>query len=610
MCGIVGYAGHQDCGALLLDGLQRLEYRGYDSAGLAIHDGTSLQRRRAQGKLAHLREAFAREPLQGTLGVAHTRWATHGAPSERNAHPHRSGTVVLVHNGIIENYTELRAVLETRGVTFESDTDTEILGHVIADGRARGLDLLGALRAALAQVRGSWAVVVADDAFPGELVAARHAAPLVVGLGEGENFVASDVPAILAHTRRVIFLEDGDVVQVRADGVQVEDAAGNPVVRPVQAIQWDPVSAEKQGYKHFMLKEIHEQPARVVDTLRGRIHPSDHSVDLGEIGLGDDLGLQVDRVVLLGCGTSWHAGLVGRYWLEAWGRLPVEVELASEYRYRNPVVTGRTLVVAVSQSGETADTLAAVREAQRLGARTLAVCNVIGSSLARLCERVLYTHAGPEIGVASTKAYTTQLAALALLALGLGRARGTLAPETSAQLAEALRRIPSLMEEALQLDEALRGWVTAVQGARSVLFLGRGTQYPTALEGALKLKEISYIHAEGYAAGEMKHGPIALIDSEMPVVVCAPHDPWLEKSLSNVQEVLARGGRVLLITSEDVPAGQLPAQAAVVRVPQADPAFYPLLTTVPLQLLAYGVADAKGTDVDQPRNLAKSVTVE
>ncbi len=607
MCGIVGYIGHQDCGEFLLDGLRRLEYRGYDSAGVAIHDGQGVRRIRAEGKLASLERSFRQEPVAGTIGIAHTRWATHGGPTERNAHPHQVGSVVLVHNGIIENYAELRAELQKTGRTFESDTDTEIVAHLIDSMRADFGSLHETVCAVLDRVHGSYALVVMETEHPDELVVARFASPLVLGLGDGENFAASDVPAIMSHTRNVIFLDDGDTAVIRADGVQVYGADRRSVEREVKRILWDPVSAEKQGYKHFMLKEIHEQPARIVDTLRGRILPAEQRVELDELKLNRDWVRDIDRIVILACGTSYHAGMVGRYAIEQLARVPVEVELASEFRYREPVLTARTLAIAISQSGETADTLAAVREARRLGATSIAVCNVMESTIARESGNVIYTHAGPDIGVASTKAFTTQLAALYLLALWLGRQRGTLTKERESYLTEQLRLAPALIEETLQLEEQIRDAGPRFAEGTSCLFLGRGNQFPIALEGALKLKEISYIHAEGYAAGEMKHGPIALIDAHLPVVAIAPRDGQWEKMRSNVEEVRARGGRLIVVTTE---AGAFEGAELELLIPTIDELFLPLLTVVPLQMLAYSIADAKGTDIDQPRNLAKSVTVE
>ena len=609
MCGIVGYVGARQCAAMLLEGLRRLEYRGYDSAGLAIHDGTRIQLVRAEGKLRELERAHIAEPIDGTIGIAHTRWATHGTPVTRNAHPHRVGSIVLVHNGIIENYAELKAELAAAGAEFTSDTDTEILAHLIAHAREQAPTLHAAVEAVLRQVRGSYALVVLDERDPTTLVAARNASPLVLGVGKDEMFAASDVPAIMAQTRDVIFLEDGETAVLTMSGVSLFDAHGAPIERATQRILWDPVSAEKQGYKHFMLKEIHEQPARIVDTLRGRISMDDHRIQLAEVQLDDAFLQNIDRIVVLACGTSWHAGLTARYALEALARVPVEVDLASEFRYRSPVLSDRTLAIAISQSGETADTLAAIREAARLGAKTLAVCNVMGSTLARDCGNVIYTQAGPEIGVASTKAFTTQLAALYLFALWLADRRGTVSREQLALHIDGLRAMPTAIEQAIGLEEQIRGFAKDYVHARGFLFLGRGQQFPIALEGALKLKEISYIHAEGYAAGEMKHGPIALIDDDLPVVVLATDNDLYEKTASSLEEVKARGGRLISVATEGN-RGLDRFSEHVLEVPACDPMFEAMVNVIPLQILSYCIADAKWTDVDQPRNLAKSVTVE
>jgi glucosamine--fructose-6-phosphate aminotransferase (isomerizing) len=609
MCGIVGYVGHQDCGGILLDGLRRLEYRGYDSAGIAIFDGEAVVRVRAEGKLANLAERFYREPVRGTTGLAHTRWATHGRPVERNAHPHTAGTITVVHNGIIENYAELREELRADGAEFASDTDTEIVAHLVARARPTSASLHAAVVHALSRVRGSYALVVLNADEPDQLVVARNASPLVLGVGQGETFAASDVPAIIAHTRDVIFLNDGDTAVLRASGAEIFGADGARVVRPVKRIQWDAVAAEKQGYKHFMLKEIHEQPARIADTLQGRLGPAHDTIELPELGMSDAELAKIERVLIVACGTSWHAGLVGRYAIEKLARVQVEVDLASEFRYRDPVIGPNTLAIAISQSGETADTLAAIREAARRGATTACVCNVIESTIARETGRPLYTHAGPEIGVASTKAFTTQIVALLMFAIRLGRARKAIDADGESELVAALRRIPVQMEGALELESTIRAFANDFKGVGDFLFLGRGVQFPIALEGALKLKEISYIHAEGYAAGEMKHGPIALIDADLPVVVLATQNSQYEKTISNLEEVRARGGRVIAIATEG--DTNIAAHCEhVLYVPRAHELLESLITVVPLQLLAYCIADAKGTDVDQPRNLAKSVTVE
>jgi len=611
MCGIVGYVGPRPCVDLIVGGLRRLEYRGYDSAGVAVIGPHGLEVQRSKGKLSNLVALLQEKPLQGTTGIGHTRWATHGRPSDENAHPHRYRGVAVVHNGIIENHLELKSALAARGHKFSSETDTEIFAHLIAaalEGKAKG-DLPQAVREALKEVRGTYAIAVVCEAAPGTIVAAKNASPLVVGYGEGESFLASDVPAILEHTRQVNYLEEGELAVLTAQGIAIEDRDGRPVSRPARRIEWSAVAAEKDGHKHFMHKEIFEQPRAVADTIRGRISLEEGDVALDGMALDAGYARSLDRVVVVACGTSWHAGLSGRLMIESLARLPVEVELASEFRHRDPVVGERTLVLAISQSGETADTLAAVKEAKKRGARTFAICNVLGSAIPRECEGTLYTHAGPEIGVASTKAFTTQLAALFLLAVKLGRLRGTLSAEDARRHLEALTRLPQQMDQVIRQEPAVLPVAKRCAQARDVLFLGRGTQFPVALEGALKLKEISYIHAEGYAAGEMKHGPIALIDEQLPVVVLATREPSYEKTLGNMQEVRARGGQVIAVVSEgDVHAASLAMLS--LSVPETTPLLTPLLTSIPLQFLAYHVADLKGTDVDQPRNLAKSVTVE
>ncbi len=609
MCGIVGYIGHRPCGDILIDGLRRLEYRGYDSAGVAIWDGERVIRIRAEGKLRELEKRFLTEQPVGTVGIAHTRWATHGPPVERNAHPHQVGRITLVHNGIIENYADLRRDLQADGAVFTSDTDTEIVAHLVSRAVETTETLRDAVLDAISHVRGSYALVVLDGERPDRIVAARSASPLVLGIGEGEFYAASDVPAIMMHTRDVIFLEDGDVAELTRDGIDIIDATHQSVERPVKRILWDPISAEKQGYKHFMLKEIHEQPDRIVDTLRGRIQQDDFSVVLPEIALDPEWLKGIDRIIILACGTSYHSGMVGKYAIESIAKLPVEVDLASEFRYRDPIVTERTLAIAISQSGETADTLAAIREAQRLGARSVAIVNVMESTIARECQNAIYTQAGPEIGVASTKAFTTQLAALYLLAIWLGQERGTLPVVERRELVQGLREIPGAIERALECEEPIRAFAKEYVSATSFLYLGRGNLFPIALEGALKLKEISYIHAEGYAAGEMKHGPIALIDDDLPVVVLAPEGRVYEKVVSNLEEVKARGGRLIAIhTAGDERLA--PFAEHLISIPSVPDVFLAIVAVIPLQVLSYCIADAKGTDVDQPRNLAKSVTVE
>jgi glucosamine--fructose-6-phosphate aminotransferase (isomerizing) len=640
MCGIVGYVGEKECAPILVEGLRRLEYRGYDSAGLALHTGrasrsgqTSIEIVRAVGKLANLEAALKKSPLAGHTGVGHTRWATHGRPSEANAHPHVAGRVAVVHNGIIENHVALRRQLEAKGVRFSSDTDTEIVAHLIDQALTAGAArLVDAVRAALQQVRGAYGIAVVSGDAPDEIVVAKAESPLVIGIGIGEMLCASDIPALLAHTRDVIFLHDGEIAVLKRDGVEITTLAGAPVQRAPKRIDWSPTQAEKGGYKHFMLKEIHEQPRAVEDTLRGRVDLVEGDVVGEEIGIGAELAKKIQRVCFVACGTSSHAAMAGRYWVEQLAGIPATVEIGSEVRYRNAVFSETDLVVAVSQSGETLDTLAALKTAKAKGAHTLAVANVFDSAIPRASDAALYTHAGPEIGVASTKCFTTQLVAMLLLAAYLGRRRGTLSKAEGQRVLEALAGAPHKMREVLSKAEDVRHLAKRYMRANHMLFLGRGTSFPIALEGALKLKEISYIHAEGYAAGEMKHGPIALIDEEMPVVVVVPRDAHYEKTFSNMQEVKAREGQLIavctqgdmdvraLLTSDAAPRsrdggsrgtrGAMHEEPDILEVPDAAPEVLPLLTVLPLQLLAYYMADLKGTDVDQPRNLAKTVTVE
>ncbi len=606
MCGIVGYAGSRDATSVLISGLRRLEYRGYDSAGVAVLVGKQTQVVRCRGKLAALEKLLAENPPKGTLGIGHTRWATHGRPSDENAHPHRSGSVSVIHNGIVENHAVLRDRLKAAGREFQSQTDTEVIAHLVDEAVVAGAkSLADAVRKALKQVEGSYAIAVMSDRYPDEIVAAKNSSPLVIGLGDGERFLASDAPAILEYTREMIFLEDGDVVALGRNSTVITDIDGNPIVRTPRTITWTAGQAEKAGYPHFMLKEIHEQPQAVSDTLRSRL-----LLDTSDVTLdGQSLGEIAGRVVILACGTSYHAGLVGKFLIENVARIPCEVDLASEFRYREPVVGAKDLVVAISQSGETLDTLCAIKEAKARGARALAICNVVDSAIARASDLVLYTHAGPEIGVASTKCFTAQLAALALLAIHLGRRSGALVGKAAADLVGDLVHMPHKMSETLRATGNLRELARKYMHARDFLFLGRGTNYPIALEGALKLKEISYIHAEGYAAGEMKHGPIALIDDGLPVVVIATQGKGYDKVLSNLAEVRAREGHVIAVATKGDEAIKSLCQD-VLWVEDAPPLLQPLVTVLPLQLLAYSMAVARGTDVDQPRNLAKSVTVE
>jgi glucosamine--fructose-6-phosphate aminotransferase (isomerizing) len=622
MCGIVGYVGlERSAQEVLVEGLRRLEYRGYDSAGVAIWGEAGLAVRRALGKLVKLDDMLRDAPLTGRVGLGHTRWATHGKPSEGNAHPHRAGSVAVVHNGIIENYREIHGELEGDGREIRSETDTELIAHLIDREIARGADLLTAVRDATRRLVGSYALGVLCDAHPDTLVVAKNGgSPIILGVGQGESFLASDIPAILPYTRRMLFLEDGEFAALTRDGVQITDADGHPVERPEKAIQWDPVSAEKGGFDHFMQKEIFEQPRAIRDTIGTRAYQDDGVLDLDGIDLSGEAVKKIDRVFLIACGTAYYSCLVGKYMIEQMAGIPAEVDLASEFRYRRPIVDQNCLVVPVSQSGETADTLAALREGKRRGARVLSICNVRDSTIARESHDVLYTHAGPEIGVASTKAFTTQLVVLYLLALKLGMERKTLSSQEVDSAAADLRRLPRMVEETLQLDAQIRQVAHRYFKVPNFLFLGRGIMYPIALEGALKLKEISYIHAEGYAAGEMKHGPIALIDEmkhgpialideNMPVLVIANRSPVYDKVVSNLEEVRARDGQVIAIAS--IGDEKIAARAdAVIRIPDLGEFLTAIVATLPVQLLAYHVATFKGTDVDQPRNLAKSVTVE
>jgi glutamine---fructose-6-phosphate transaminase (isomerizing) len=608
MCGIVGYVGPREAPPILVSGLRKLEYRGYDSAGLATISDHRIEVRRSVGKLDHLDAALREQPLHGTPGVGHTRWATHGRPSEQNAHPHRAGKVVVIHNGIIEDFLELRHALAKRGRTMASETDTEVISHLIDEFVAQGCGLAEATRRAIAELEGSFAIVVLSESEPDRLVAAKNATPIVLGLGEGENFVASDIPAMLEHTRRVVFLEDGEVVELTADRAAITTFDGTPIERAPKVVAWDAVTAQKGGYKHFLLKEIHEQPQAIIDTMRGRILQEEGDVQL-DVEVTDNVPTDVERCVLVACGTAWHACLVGKFLIEHLAGIPCEVDYGSEFRYRDPILDPKTLLLVVSQSGETADTLAAVEAGRERGTPVLAICNVVDSSIARRANGVLYTHAGPEISVASTKAFTTQLTALYLLALYLGRQRGRIDSDRGRQLLSDLVALPALVKGALSREKHIERVAKKYGQAKDFLYLGRGINYPVALEGALKLKEISYIHAEGYPAGEMKHGPIALINEEMPVVVLIPHDAVFQKTLSNLKEVESRGGRIIVVT--DAKTDDLEDVAwEVLEVPATNELLTPILLTLPLQLLAYHVAVYRGTDVDQPRNLAKSVTVE
>ena len=612
MCGIVGYIGDKDAVGVIVDGLKRLEYRGYDSAGVAVLGPEGLEVRRAAGRIKVLEGLLRERPVHGRIGIGHTRWATHGRPTDDNAHPHTdgSGTLVVVHNGIIENYLPIKERLSAEGHVFTSETDTEVIAHLIERHFKDTPRLDEAVRRALRELRGSYAIVVLSKRTPDRLVAAKHGAgSVVVGLGQGETYLASDIPALLAHTRDVIILEDEDVAVVTRHGVEISDLGGAPVSRTATRIMWDPILAEKGGYRHFMLKEIYEQPRAVADTLRGRVAPEGGTVVLPDIGLDPDVVAGLQRVVFIACGTSFHAALVGRFMVERLAGLSSEVDLGSEFRYRDAVLGPETLVVALSQSGETADTLGAVKAARDRGAPIVGITNVVGSALARESTGVLYTHAGPEIGVASSKTFTATLAACYLLALWLGRRRGALLAEDGRKHIQGLLELPRLMERALEKEPEIAELAKELAAYKNFLFLGRGIHYPIALEGALKLKELSYLHAEGLAAGEMKHGPIALIDGTMPVVALTPRDSSYDRMMGTVEEVHARDGRIIALAHEG--DHEIGARASrVLTVPAAAELLSPILMAIPLQLLAYHVAVRLGRDVDQPRNLAKSVTVE
>ena len=609
MCGIVGYIGPRETARVLIDGLRRLEYRGYDSAGIAVFHRGKVEIRRKEGKLAKLEEFIGKETFDGKVGIGHTRWATHGRPSDENAHPHKAGKVAVVHNGIIENYLALKEILKSKGHVFTSETDTEIISHLIDELLQQGYSSLEAVRIALDKIKGSYALGILLEGEEQSLIAARKESPLVIGLGKGEYFVASDIPPVLPYTREFIFMEDGEVALLSSQGVKFFNAKGGEISKEPKQVNWNPLMAEKGGYKHFMLKEIFEQPRAVIDTIRGRISEEKGDAVLESVHFDPTFLKKMRRINLIACGTSYHAALVGKFLIEEFCRIPVEADIGSEFRYRNPIIEEDHFLVAISQSGETADTLAALREAKRKGAMTLAICNVVESSLAREADHVIYTHAGPEIGVASTKAFTTQLVILFLLALRMGRELGLLSSEAGKTLVEELVKVPHLMEEFLKTSHQVEKIARKYLHARDFLYLGRGINYPIALEGALKLKEISYVHAEGYPAGEMKHGPIALIDRDMPVVVLATKNDVYEKVISNIEEVRAREGKIIALVS--------PSDREIVKkvddvifIPETLPSLTPILLTPPLQLLAYYMADFKGTDVDQPRNLAKSVTVE
>jgi glucosamine--fructose-6-phosphate aminotransferase (isomerizing) len=608
MCGIIGYIGKKNAISVVLDGLKRLEYRGYDSAGIAFFSETGIEVRRRKGKIKELARLLEPENVTSHLAIGHTRWATHGRPSEENAHPHRSRSIVLVHNGIIENYLQLKQTLIESGYQFTSETDTEVICHLI-ERNAKTLALEDAVRETLREVKGAYALAVIKEDEPGKIVGVRKDCPLVVGLGAEEYFIASDVPAFLNFSRDVLFLDDEEIVVITDKGVELKGIDGAPIQKAVITVSWSPSMAEKGGYKHFMLKEINEQPRAIADTLRGRFNAETGNVYLEEFGLREKDLEDIEKIFIVACGTSYHAALIGKYMIESLVRIPVEVDIASEFRYRKPVIQSGGLFISITQSGETADTLAAQREAKRLGAKVLSICNVVGSTASREADAVFYTHSGPEIGVASTKAFTTQIVGLYLFTVAFGTVKGTISQDMSKELLRALLLLPGMVEKSLEMDERIRAVAREYFKAGGFLYLGRGMNYPIALEGALKLKEISYIHAEGYPAGEMKHGPIALIDEELPVVVLAPQDNLYEKIISNIQEVKSRGGKVIAIT-DDHDNEVRGTSDRHICVPVTNPYLTTVVLAVPVQLLAYHIGVLRGCDVDQPRNLAKSVTVE
>ena len=609
MCGIIGYVGKDAAVPILIEGLKKLEYRGYDSSGVAVLQGGKFEVRRAVGKLQNLETLLRGESLTGAIGVGHVRWATHGRPSEENAHPHRAGSVVVVHNGIIENYTALKKELAAKGHTFRSETDTEVIAHLIDSIAQKGVPLDQAVRETTSRLQGAYAIAVIDERSPDIVVGARKGSPLVVGLGQGEFFLASDIPAILHRTRDVLFLNDDEMAVLSREGVRLTDLSGREISREITRVMWNPIMAEKGGYRHFMLKEIYEQPRAIMDTIRGRISQETGAIHLEEMGPVSEQLREVKKIFIVACGTSWHAGLVGKYMIEELACIPTEVDIASEFRYRCPLVGKGHLFIAITQSGETADTLAAMREAKKKGATVIVICNVVGSTASREADGVVYTHAGPEIGVASTKAFTAQLTALYLMGLFFAELRGALTADDVKKRLVDLVHVPTLVERCLEEDAGIEQIAKRYFKANDFLYLGRGPNFPVALEGALKLKEISYIHAEGYPGGEMKHGPIALIDENMPIVVLAGKNGVYDKILANIQEVKARSGIVIALASAgDAEIGKIADH--VIPVPATNQLLMPILMSVPLQLLAYYIAVLRGADVDQPRNLAKSVTVE
>ncbi|MFD2872723.1 glutamine--fructose-6-phosphate transaminase (isomerizing) [Mucilaginibacter ximonensis] len=611
MCGIVGYIGYRDAYPIIIKGLHRLEYRGYDSAGIALYD-KDLKVYKKAGKVSDLENFVKDVNLKGSIGMGHTRWATHGAPSDRNSHPHSSGDrkLTIIHNGIIENYANIKETLLAKGHVFKSDTDTEVLIHLVEDiQKETGLDLYEAVRITLNKVIGAYAIVIMSADEPDELIAARKGSPMVIGVGKGEYFIASDATPIVEYTKNVIYLNDNEIAQVKRDELLIKNIDNTIQTPYIHELDMKLEALEKGGYDHFMLKEIYEQARSIRDCLRGRIYPSLGKIQLGGLEEYSSKLKNVDRIIIVACGTSWHAGLVGEYLIEEYGRVPVEVEYASEFRYRNPIITEKDIVIAISQSGETADTMAALELAKERGATIFGICNVVGASIPRITDAGVYTHAGPEIGVASTKAFTAQVTVLTLIAFYIAQQRGTLSQSRLIEYLTELNEIPNLVDRTLQCNEHVESIAARFKDSNNCLFLGRGSSFPVALEGALKLKEISYIHAEGYPAAEMKHGPIALIDADLPVVFIATKNASYEKVVSNIQEVKARGGHVIAIVTEGDTQVRDMAEY-VIEIPQTDDAFVPLLATIPLQFLAYHIAVMRGCNVDQPRNLAKSVTVE
>jgi glucosamine--fructose-6-phosphate aminotransferase (isomerizing) len=610
MCGIIGYIGTKNAIPILINGLKRLEYRGYDSAGISFLKDDNIGIRRSAGKIKELESVIRGERLKSDIGIGHTRWATHGKPSEENAHPHRAGGIVVVHNGIIENYFELRERLKKKGHVFTSETDTEVICHLILSYSDNGRNLEEATKKALKHVDGAYAIGIISEAEPDKIVAVKNDSPLVVGLGDGEYFIASDIPAFLKYTRNVIILDNGEMALITREGVSVTDIHKNkPVKKRATKITWSPVMAEKGGYKHFMLKEIFEQPRAIADTIRGRFYIEKKAVNLEEFSLNENLLKKIKKIFLVACGTSWHSALIGKYTLENMAKVPCEVDIASEFRYRKPIIPKNSLMIVITQSGETADTLAAQREAKRLGAKVMTICNVVGSTSSREADSVFYTHSGPEIGVASTKAFTTQLTALYLFSIAMAKARGVLKPREIRHLFDEILQLPDKVERSLKCNDLILKIAKKFCRVNDFLYLGRGINYPIALEGALKLKEISYIHAEGYPAGEMKHGPIALIDNNLPVLALAPDDNVHDKILSNMEEVKSRGGKVIAVATEG--NKKITARASnVIFMPATNYYLTPVILSIPIHLLAYHIAVLRKCNVDQPRNLAKSVTVE